>query len=1027
MLRLSLITCRTNVLIYRTGIIRSFSTTSPLLRINRPRSSKQKTISHRIKTPEELLEQASSVDIDNLKKDVEFRTDIRYTEPNKKWLSTFSNVEIPSYFDFKDTKDARKFMRRILIEKFGDVNREFTWKEFQFSELEVGDVVDLSNNFEKSDLSVIAQLPTQPEDPRYTLINQYGEIQFVSKAKMGLRLPNIFPKEWFKNVVMPEMEFLKLAEEYNVSPVGKPKYKLEEVIDRNKMFESASARTMKHENAAPTFIIPSILAGIISEQLTSFITKSWEKLPSINLKLEVLHNVLQSNESPIQLSIYQLYQAVLLTDLNEVARNLKNKSHFDTMNAYKKLLKTISVELSLNNQYTTISLGKSLYGSLPLFSTVKINEFYGFILSLRKNNKLYAHDSFNRCPSSCIILPITRLVRFNKIVTEYKSNPVLYENLTNFICLKLENKPTDKLPLHYNEFIELLKLFCAGSIHNNVLESFVLKIVRMLPQYANVDITNSCVYEILLNIGAIENTEGPIKWWDNAMMPESGISKKSDYEQSYYDSITSESLSDYMNLESDIHTLPREKFDDVIYCIDSVNPLEIDDGIAIKQLNNDEFIVSTYVADPSSYLSPTDTVTKIAFDRGMSLYLPDLTGTSAIPLLPVAFGQETQLGYNGKDTRVFRISFKYNIKLKKYFELDDSQVIKFGMAKKFVKIDYASTNKILANDPQGEKILNDISKATGIEINKIKNDLTKLSVISQCLNESASKKGRVSLYDQINISKDIEKFSQDENNNITMTFKDIYNDDKITRSIESGTRSEQLVSEIMVMSNHLSGKFFQKHNIPAVFKIQNKLAKSPEVENFCDDILAKDKASFKEITILQEYLTKSGFAPYCDRHEFLDMDQYSPVTSPLRRFCDIINHWQLHHFICHGEYMFNQDQINYLTLQLIHKDQLTNKISKKVIAFYTFKALMQLQNKSDKKFKVIITKKPSESGLVEVLMLDYGVRCILETSWYALSGNKNDEKKRIGTALEIGDFVDDTRIKDIDLLDGAIVLVSESV
>lgn len=1009
------------VLLLKRPGLRFFSTTLPLARNvpgMRSRGSKRTPIKH-IQTPEELLQQASSVDIDNLKRDVDLRYTLRYAQPNLDWIKhQFPDLSLPSYFNGNDNNDNREFILNHLIKTHGNVNLNFNWRDFQYSEMDIGDLVDLSGHFEKNDLAVIIDLPQSPDDPRYTLVNAYGEIQFVSRSKMGLRIPKVFPKEWFNNVLVEEIQNLEGNED--IQPIGKPKYKLEELIDRNKMFESVAARSLNGENSPKTYIIPSILAGIISRTITDIIIKSWNILPEVNLKLEILHNVLQSHESPIQLSLYQLYNAVELTDLNEVNYMFQNQTEEGVNYAYKKLLLKISEPLSINNQYNTISLGKSVFGSVSLDNPVDVNGFYAFILGLRKNNKVYTHESFSSASTYVLITPLARVVQFNKMVKSFKADQDLYKEMANFITAKLDGK-NEIQPIFYNDFIELLKLMCGGSIYNNVLESFILKIIRMLPPYNNLDITSSCIYDLLLNLKEISNSEDPTKWWDTAMIPNSGNSVKSDYEQHYYDSITKDTIEDYVDLKYDAFDKPREDFDDLIYCIDSKNPLEIDDGISISKLNDTEFVVSTFVADPSSYLQPDNLISKIAFDRGLTLYLPDLSGTNAIPLLPNTFSQEIQLGYFGKKTRVFKVSFKYNVKTQQYSEIPNG--ISFGHASKFVKIDYSSTNEVLADN--GDEILNEISKNIGIPMDKMKDDLKNLSIVSQTLNEVASENGRASLFDKINIKKEIENIEADEDQNIHLKFKDMHNDDNVTRSIKDGTRSEQLVAEIMVMTNYLTAKFLQANEIPAVYKIQQQLAKSPAVEKFTKEIMVNSNASFKDLTVFQEYLTKSTISPFCAPHEFLNIGSYATVTSPLRRFSDFINHWQLQAFLSRGDAIFSQDEINYLALQLKFKDELNSKISKKVIGFFTFKALKQLQKE---KFQVIVTKKPTDNGLVDVMMMDYGVRCVLETSRYALSEKKaNHVNKNLANSLEIGDLIEDAIIKDIDLLDGSILMKSESL
>lgn len=79
----------------------NFSTTPPYFRGPTKYKSKRTKldVNRRIQTPEELLQQASNVDVENLRRDVKERTEIRYIKPNKFWMSkVFPNLDIPPSF-----------------------------------------------------------------------------------------------------------------------------------------------------------------------------------------------------------------------------------------------------------------------------------------------------------------------------------------------------------------------------------------------------------------------------------------------------------------------------------------------------------------------------------------------------------------------------------------------------------------------------------------------------------------------------------------------------------------------------------------------------------------------------------------------------------------------------------------------------------------------------------------------------------------------------------------------------------------
>ncbi|GME81964.1 unnamed protein product [Ambrosiozyma monospora] len=184
-------------------MFKAFSTSSTTLRVApRRKSPKQlkRELERKVMTPEELLEKAGSTDYLKLKEEHEKISYMRYKKPNQYWLSKLLGVSKPvDYKDGSELIETKKMVRKKLETIHGSVRNVFELESLSGDHLNVGDVVDLSSDFERSGLAVIAKLPDSLADARYTLINQYGEIEFVSRHQTGVRIPNVFPKGWFEH------------------------------------------------------------------------------------------------------------------------------------------------------------------------------------------------------------------------------------------------------------------------------------------------------------------------------------------------------------------------------------------------------------------------------------------------------------------------------------------------------------------------------------------------------------------------------------------------------------------------------------------------------------------------------------------------------------------------------------------------------------------------------------------------------------------------------------------------------------
>ncbi|ODV84618.1 hypothetical protein CANARDRAFT_200824 [[Candida] arabinofermentans NRRL YB-2248] len=976
-------------------------------------------------TPEELLQQASSVDIDNIKQELRHRKQVRYVEPNKQWILDHLNIpesELPPKFSFMDDDASKSLIKKHLVAKKGPIKEQFSLESLYFEELNVGDVVDLSDVLHRNDLAVVVELPGDALDERYTLIDQFGEIQFVSRHNMGMRMPQVFPSSWFEGAIMNEADF---ADE-NVGPIGRPKYKIEDTSDRAKLFDSVMAKATfdnDEANNVERYIAPSILTGIISQHLAKLINNSWEMLPEMNVKLEVLHNTLQSNEAPIQLTLFQLYQSIRITNLDKLVKGLTSNNADYINRTYKSLFMHLRKVVGVDNQFDAISLGKKLIGELEFTEQVTFDRFYAFILSLRKNDQIYHFDAKAQLPTYVTVVPLNRIVQFNTIVNDYKADDENYELLSIYITKKIQND-TDSFskPENYDNFIELLKLYCAGSITDAILESFIVKIIRMLPTYNDIDISRTTVYELLLKLQAISETEDPYKWWYDSNIPGSGISAKADLEDEYYHMMTPENLNHFLPVSND--PVPnRSKFDDIVYCIDGKDALELDDGVSITRIDEENFRLSTFVADPASYLDRNSQISRIAFQRGSTLYLPNINQTESVSLLPHAFVQKVQLGQTGVDVNVLKVSFKFNITTGKV-DFDNAE-LEFGTAKNFVVMDYGSVNEVI-NDKSID--LSGVASSSNVTPSKLVQDLKDLYLVSSKLHEVAEKAGRTNIFDGFtNVRKEITDIVQDENNKIKLAFKEVDEEDPTSHS---STKSELLVSELMIMTNTIAANYLKKNNIPAIYKMQNKLPMSESAAETLEEIKNKgNDLTFQDICTAQVFSTRSKVTSFPAHHESLKLEGYATVTSPLRRFADLVNHWQLISHLHSSEPMFSPLEINNIAAFLIFKQSLNDRISKKMNAFYIFKVLKQLQleaNEERLKLKCIVYKKPSDDGLVHVTLLEYGIRCILKTNWYSVDAKdqKIIKRKELLSGMSVGDVIDDAYIEDVDLLEGSIVLRS---
>ncbi|MGH7884749.1 MAG: ribonuclease catalytic domain-containing protein [Thermodesulfobacteriota bacterium] len=114
----------------------------------------------------------------------------------------------------------------------------------------------------------------------------------------------------------------------------------------------------------------------------------------------------------------------------------------------------------------------------------------------------------------------------------------------------------------------------------------------------------------------------------------------------------------------------------------------------------------------------------------------------------------------------------------------------------------------------------------------------------------------------------------------------------------------RVVSECMVLMNRLAADFFDKNSIPSIFRSQDQKI-DPEVWKLNpDDPLYATKVI--------KYLKPSRVVLTPEPHKSLGIDSYVQITSPIRRYLDLVLQRQLTSYISEDAYYYSGDELENL-------------------------------------------------------------------------------------------------------------------
>lgn len=275
------------------------------------------------------------------------------------------------------------------------------------------------------------------------------------------------------------------------------------------------------------------------------------------------------------------------------------------------------------------------------------------------------------------------------------------------------------------------------------------------------------------------------------------------------------------------------------FSIDDADTMDIDDALSLEKLDNGGFKVYIHIADVSAYIEKNDALDEEASQRVTSIYLP----TKTVNMFPAKLSQDIASLVAGVD----RAAMSFIVELDENLESKDWQVV---LSKVHVdkKLSYSEADNLIENDAELGQTLKD------------------LSIIAEKLKDLRKEEGAA-------------VFNRPE-------LKIRVKDEKVSVSIvERNSTSRNLVSEFMILANSTAARFCARNDVPIIFRTQEKPEGLPETdENVYDPIMF-------ERTI--KCMKRSRLSLHPQSHGGLGVDFYTQLTSPIRRYTDLIMQRQL--------------------------------------------------------------------------------------------------------------------------------------
>jgi exoribonuclease-2 len=273
------------------------------------------------------------------------------------------------------------------------------------------------------------------------------------------------------------------------------------------------------------------------------------------------------------------------------------------------------------------------------------------------------------------------------------------------------------------------------------------------------------------------------------------------------------------------------------FSIDDVTTTEIDDAFSVTRLADGNVKIGIHIAAPGLGIKPDDAVDKMARARMSTVYMPG----DKITMLPDSIVEAFTLA-EGKTCPALSLYATLNPA--------DWSVLSTETRAEMVPI----ASNLRHNDL--DDLVNEETLASGEGEYKHKEELGLIWKWAQVLEAARM------------VKREGFGLKPEQNNRVDFNF--YVEDDVVTVSRRKrGAPLDKIVAELMIFANSTWGKLMHDHGVPGIYRSQGQ-----GVGGWAA------KMQVRMVT-------------HAAPHQGLGVDQYAWSTSPLRRYTDLVNQWQI--------------------------------------------------------------------------------------------------------------------------------------
>lgn len=353
-----------------------------------------------------------------------------------------------------------------------------------------------------------------------------------------------------------------------------------------------------------------------------------------------------------------------------------------------------------------------------------------------------------------------------------------------------------------------------------------------------------------------------------------------------------------------------------VYTIDDESTEEIDDGLSVEYSEEEEtYRLWIHIADPTRLVSPGDELDLEARRRSTSLYLP----TGMISMFPTELATGPMSLVQGQVCS----ALSFGVTLSEVGAIEN-YIIQPSTIKPTYRLTYDDVDEMLELGLTNEPEIADLAQAA-----EIRRQWRKAQGSIQILMPESSIK--------------------------------VQKNEEITIELLESSVSRQLVAEMMILAGEIAGKYAQKHNLPLPFRGQPQPELPPEEE------LLLLPAGPVRYCAVRRCMPRSEMGINPMRHASLGLDSYIQVTSPIRRYTDLLAHFQLKAHLRGEELPFSAEALQEILYGVGNSAYEATQVERQTNRYW---GLEYLRRNADQTWQAIVLRWLREEENLGIILLE---------------------------------------------------------